>query len=87
MPYSVELSSRARKQYEALDRPVRERVRTALHKLSDDPAPPTVKALTGSADLLRIRVGDWRVIYHVEHDRTRIVVIDIGHRSEIYRHR
>lgn len=73
MPYGVELTDRARKQYQALDRSVRDRVRAALHKLSDDPTPPTVKALSGSDDLLRIRVGDWlssTVSNTIRHERS-----------------
>ena len=83
--YQVELSARARKQYKALDLVVRERIRRALLELADDPAPAQVKALAGSGGLLRVRVGAWRVIYRVEHDQARVVIIDIGHRSTVYR--
>jgi mRNA interferase RelE/StbE len=85
--YEVELTGRSRKQYAALDPAVRDRIRVALHDLADDPAPAQVKALAGSGGLLRIRVGDWRVIYSVEHDQTRVVIVDIGHRSTVYRRR
>jgi mRNA interferase RelE/StbE len=56
-----------------------------LRNLADEPTPAQVKALAGSGGLLRIRVGAWRVIYRVEHDRARVVVVDIGHRSTVYR--
>jgi mRNA interferase RelE/StbE len=85
--YEVELTGRARKQYTALDPAIRDRIRLALRGLADDPTPAQVKALTGGSRLLRIRVGDWRVIYTVEHDQTRVVIVDIGHRSTVYRHR
>jgi mRNA interferase RelE/StbE len=83
--YEVELTARARKQYKALDPPIRERVRRTLHDLTDDPVPAQVKALAGETDLLRVRVGAWRVIYRIEYERARVVVIDIGHRSTVYR--
>lgn len=85
--YGVELTARARKQYTALDPVIRDRIRAALQDLADDPAPAQVKALTGGGGLLRIRVGDWRVIYSVEHDHARVVIVDIGHRSTVYRRR
>jgi mRNA interferase RelE/StbE len=85
--YEVELTGRARKQYTALDPVIRDRIRLALRDLADDPTPAQVKALTGGSRLLRIRVGDWRVIYTVEHDQTRVVIVDIGHRSTVYRRR
>lgn len=79
--YEIELTSRARKQYQALDRPVRSRIRDALAALANDPASAQVKALAGHDDLLRIRVGAWRVIYRVDHAYVLIVVIEIGHRA------
>ena len=85
--YDVELTARARKQYKALDPAIRDRIRAALHSLADNPAPPAVKALAGHQDLLRIRVGDWRIIYHADHGRMLVVVVDVGHRSSVYRRR
>jgi len=58
---------------------------TAIEALCDNPRPAGVKALTGSADLLRIRVGDWRVIYRVADHRLVVVVVEVGHRREVYR--
>ena len=83
--YEVELTARARKQYKALDPVIRDRIRRTLLDLAEDPAPAQVKALAGNRELLRIRVGAWRVIYHVEHDQSRVVIVDIGHRSIVYR--
>lgn len=83
--YEVELTARARKQYKALDPVVRDRVSRALRDLADDPAPAQVKALTGGRGLLRIRVGAWRVIYQIHHEQARVVIVDIGHRSTVYR--
>lgn len=85
--YEVELTARARKQYTALDAVIRDRIRTTLLELADDPTPAQVKALAGGGGLLRVRVGAWRVIYRVEHDQSRVVIVDIGHRSTVYRRR
>jgi len=43
---------------------------------------PLQGRLTG---LWRYRVGDYRVIARLEHDRLVVMVIDIGHRSAVYR--
>jgi len=65
----------------------RNRIRQSLLDLADDPTPAQVKALTGGGGLLRVRVGAWRVIYRVEYDQARVVIVDIGHRSStVYRH-
>ena len=83
--YQVELTARARKQYTALDPVVRDRIRHALLDLGDDPTPAQVKALACGGGLLRVRVGAWRIIYRVERGQARVVIVDIGHRSTVYR--
>jgi len=85
--YEIDLTGRARKQYSALDPVIRNRLRAALNDLSNDPSPSQVKALAGSGGLFRIRVGDWRIIYSVERDHARVVIVDIDHRSTVYRRR
>ena len=67
-----------------LDRQTAERIKTATEALRDDPRPPGAKMLTGSHGLLRIRVGDYRVVYAID-DQLRVVrVAAIGHRRDIY---
>ncbi|MGH3445998.1 MAG: type II toxin-antitoxin system RelE family toxin [Nocardioidaceae bacterium] len=83
--YEVELTGRARRQYKGLDPQVRRRVRDALHKLADDPTPRGAIPLAGHTGLLRVRVGVWRIIYQVNHGQRLILVLDVGHRREVYR--
>lgn len=85
MAYTVQIAARALRDLARLDKPIRRRIRDAIDKLGADPRPPGAKALQGQPGLLRIRVGDYRVVYEVR-DRVRVVlVIRIGHRSEVYR--
>jgi mRNA interferase RelE/StbE len=51
--------------------------------LAEDPRPPGARKLQGR-DGLRVRVGDYRVIYLVEDNVLRVLVIAVGHRREIY---
>ena len=53
--------------------------------LAADPRPPGAKALVGIVGVLRIRVGAYRVLYEVQDDHLVVLVIDVGHRREIYR--
>jgi len=63
-----------------------QRIRDRIDALADDPRPPGVKPLQGSSEgLLRIRVGEYRVIYLVKDDLLLVVVVRIGHRREVYR--
>ncbi len=53
--------------------------------LGTDPHPAGATALVGHPGALRVRVGDYRVVYRVENDRLIVLVLDIGHRREIHR--
>lgn len=35
----------------------------------------------------RIRVGDYRVLYHIYDDRLLVLVLRVGHRADVYRGR
>lgn len=85
MSYAVTLRPAARRALKQLDKPVQKRIAEALRALADVPRPAGVRALTGAHGFLRVRVGDYRIIYTVDDDKLVILVLDIGHRSVIYR--
>lgn len=63
---------------------MRKRVSDAIEDLLIDPFKARhVKALKGTNNL-RLRVGEFRVVYCLEKKRLIVVVIDIGPRSGIY---
>lgn len=63
---------------------VQERIAGVIDKLRDDPRPARAKALQGDGKYLRIRVGDYRVIYQVADARLIVLIIKVGHRREVY---
>jgi mRNA interferase RelE/StbE len=85
--YSIALRAGVEKQIAALDKPIRRRVAAAIDALATDPRPAGAIALQGVPGILRIRVGDYRIIYSVNDSELIVVVIDVGHRREIYRGR
>ncbi|BBD58903.1 plasmid stabilization system [Nostoc sp. HK-01] len=50
-----------------------------------EPCPHGVKKLKGKENAYRIRVGDYRIIYDIFDDVLLISVIEVGHRSNIYK--
>jgi mRNA interferase RelE/StbE len=84
VPYRISWRPRAREHFLALDKPVRKRVDEALDKLAGDPRPAGATPLTGMPGVLRIRVGDYRILYAVEADDQLIRVIEVRHRSKAY---
>lgn len=85
MPYDIELTRAARRDLENLPRNVLKRVDARILALAADPRPRGAKKLAGPEGFLRLRVGDYRIIYQVEEDRLVVLVVRIGHRREIYR--
>lgn len=83
MTYKIELRPAAARALRKLDPPVRDRIRGAIALLAEDPRPPSARALRGRPGL-RVRVGDYRIIYVVEDDVLLIVVVNLGHRRDIY---
>ncbi|MCD4726205.1 MAG: type II toxin-antitoxin system RelE/ParE family toxin, partial [Pirellulales bacterium] len=53
--------------------------------LAKNPRPAGAKMLAGPNRFLRVRVGDYRIIYRVEDDRLVVLVVRVGHRREVYR--
>jgi len=84
--YTVYLKPAAERALKKIvDRTARRRIVRAIGGLATAARPPQVVRLQGSDGLLRIRTGDYRIIYTVE-DATRTVLIAaIGHRYEVYR--
>jgi mRNA interferase RelE/StbE len=76
LPYRVEISRSAERNLDALPSKLVERVTHRILQLGDDPRPPGVTKLSGTAaPLWRIRVGGIRVIYSVS-DRDQLVLIE-----------
>ena len=84
MPYIFEIEPPARQQIRAIPREVQQRVTTALSQLAEQPRPLNAKRLTGYDRTYRLRLGSYRIFYEIE-DRIRVIlVIEVGHRREVY---
>ena len=83
--YEIRFTRAAERGLASLPKRDQRRVDAAILGLAGDPHPPGSKKLEGAGDLYRIRVGDYRVLYTVEHDRLVVLVVDIGNRRDIYR--
>ena len=82
--YSVQLVRSARKELEQLPDSVLQRVFARIEDLAGTPRPPGCKKLRGARDLWRIRIGSYRVIYHVDEARRLVEIRAIGDRKDVY---
>ncbi len=83
MTYRIELRPAAVRALKKLDPPVRRRLQGAIALLAEDPRPPAARALRGRPGL-RVRVGDYRIVYTVADDVLLVVVVTVGHRRDAY---
>jgi len=81
---NVELEPKAAKYLARIDNTLKERIGSALWKLSLEPPQGDIKSLTGRNDY-RVRVGNYRILFSIVRDR--IVGLDIGPRGQIYKKR
>ena len=81
--YRIELRPAAVRALRQLDPQVRGRVQGVISLLADHPRPPAARPLRGRPGM-RVRVGDYRIIYTVEDDVLLVVVVALGHRREVY---
>ena len=84
MQYEITYAHSALKSLRKLDGGVARRILTATGALAQDPRPPGCLQLKGGSGEMRIRVGDYRIIYLVEDDVLLVVVVTPGHRRDVY---
>jgi mRNA interferase RelE/StbE len=83
--YAIDVRPRARRSLRQLDPSVRETVAQVIDGLAADPRPAGFLPLTGRRPYLRVRSGDYRVIYTVDDSARVVTIAAVGHRREIYR--
>lgn len=83
MTYRIELRPAAIRALKQIDHQDRARIRGAIALLGEDPRPPGAKALRGRP-ALRVRVGDYRIVYTVDDDVLVVAVVTLGHRRDVY---
>lgn len=89
MIWTIEYNELVQKEIRKIDPQIRQRIRSFLHDRIaslDDPR-QTGSALHGSelGNYWRYRVGDYRIICDIQDHKLVVLVIEIGHRREIYR--
>lgn len=85
--WAVEYSPLAAKALGRISPPVRARIVKKLDDLAAAERPEDrCKRLEGALSRFwRLRVGDWRLVLDIKRGKLAVIVIDIGHRSKVYR--
>ena len=87
--YGFSYTERALAFLEMIQPKLRRQCVKRVQELSGNPFPHNCKMLQGKSDeeekVYRIRSGDYRILYVVRNNPDQIIVLDIGHRKDIYK--
>ena len=88
MAWRIEITRTAEKQIKKLDRAAQTAIVIFLRKRLEPSSDPRQwgKALQGEKrGLWRYRVGDYRLICDIQDERITILILELGHRKDVYR--
>ena len=85
MAYRVQIKASAVRFLRKLEAKTKARLLVAISGLSDEPRPPGCRKIAGVAGLWRIRVGTHRIVYQIWEKELVVLVVKVGHRSDVYR--
>ncbi len=83
--YRIEYAKGVDKDLRKIPIRIGDRIVRAIDKLASNPRPPGSVKLVGYELEFRIRVGDYRVIYQIQDSVLIVLVVEVGHRKDIYR--
>ena len=84
MIYAVQFLETAVEELAKLPQEVQRQILKRIEGLKTVPRPARVKQLKGPEKFLRLRVGDYRLIYLIEGKHLVVLVVKIGDRKDIY---
>lgn len=88
MPFEVKLTDTVKDQLSHLPRDVRRRIALSIKTLQDFPFPRgnTIRRVRGTKKpIYRLRVGDYRAVYHLDVAKRQVIVLTVVHRQELER--
>jgi mRNA interferase RelE/StbE len=86
LAWKIEFDPRARAEFSSLDKTIQRRIVKFLDRLKDNPRRHGA-ALRGETlgNYWKYRVGDYRLIADIRDSKLVVLIVAIGHRSDVYR--
>ncbi len=83
--YKVVLECQIEKKVSRFPQLVQQKIFSVLKDIKQEPYPANCKKLIGYKDFVRVRIGEYHIVYSVKNDILTIFVIDIDHRKDVYK--
>ena len=82
--YSLAFKESVAKDLRALPAKDVHRILKCFEQLAENPRPPGCEKLS-AREQYRLRQGIYRIVYEIQDDVLKVVVVKVGHRRDIYR--
>ncbi len=84
MKYSIDVKPAAERYINKLSKDLQTRIIKKIRELEINPRSHGAIKLQGYKNTYRIRVGDYRILYEIHDDILLVLVVKVGHRSDVY---
>jgi mRNA interferase RelE/StbE len=87
MSYKITFNRAYIKDLRSIPSYAQRQIKEKILALAADPRPDGCKKLRGEFDppLYRIRCGDYRIVYSIDDGVLLVLIIEVGHRRDIYK--
>lgn len=83
MTYTLDYSEKAKKQIKKLEKRHQERIISTLERCVMNPWRHAEKVV--GSTYYRFRAGDYRIVVDIQEEKLIVLVIEVAHRSTVYR--
>jgi mRNA-degrading endonuclease RelE of RelBE toxin-antitoxin system len=83
LPLEIRFTATARKYFDSLDKPTRQRIAEKLRSIAQNPHDARLSKPLIGTDKRSARIGQFRILFLI--DERYLTVVDIGPRGQIYR--
>jgi mRNA interferase RelE/StbE len=85
MAYSIEFRPAVLKSLKRYPKRDLVRIKKKIEELGRNLPEPNTTKMKGNNFFHKIRMGDYRIIFEIHDDRLVILVVNVGHRKDLYK--
>jgi mRNA interferase RelE/StbE len=82
--FSILIHRKALKEINGFPTEDKRRILSAIRQIATDPFSGDVKPIKGVKGLLRRRVGEYRIAFTVNFEKSEVVILRVGRREKFY---